>query len=180
MGVAAGTDSLEDLLRRCRAGDAGGFTALYGRYGRMLYGTALRMLGRPEDAEDAVQETFVRLCRKAAELEPERLTSWLRRVLVNLCLDQFRRRRSRAEEELEPSAIAGAHPREGLGLDLRTAVTRLPERARLVFVLHDVEGFKHREIAALLGLSEGSTKSQLFRARELLRAAITAGPRSEG
>lgn len=179
MGVAAGTDSLEDLLQRCRAGDAGGFTAVYRRYGRMLYGTALRMLGRPEDAEDAVQETFIRFCRKVAELEPEQLPSWLRRVLVNLCLDQFRRRRSRAEEELEPSVVAGASPRYGLGLDLRTAVAKLPERARLIFLLHDVEGFKHREIAALLDLSEGSTKSQLFRARELLRGAITAAPRSE-
>lgn len=174
MPAEAATDSLEATLSRCRAGDPEAFTRIYRRYGRRLYGTALRLLRHPEEAEDAMQEVFLRFYRKGAHLDADHLLPWLLRVTTNHCVDRIRRRGTRAEEPLEPvERTSGSLPGE-CGLDLRAAVQRLPERARLIFLLHDVEGLKHREIAEQLEISEGSSKSQLFRARELLRARLTS------
>jgi RNA polymerase sigma-70 factor (ECF subfamily) len=147
---------------------------LYRLLGKRLYGTALRLLGRPEEAEDAVHEAFLSLCRQPAGFVPDQAGGWLHRVLVNRCLDRLRgRARWREGPELESVAIH-LPPSGDQRLDLERAVAGLPEGARRVFVLHDVEGFRHHEVAGLLGISEGTSKSQLFRARELLRRALEA------
>lgn len=168
-----------ELCRRCSEGDERAFAVVYERYARTLYGTALRMLKSPPEAEDAMQETFLTFYQHSGSLEPDNLGGWLHRVTVNHCLDCIRRRRRRSESALGgegPAAGAGGMataPRPaGLRVDIARAVERLPERARLVFLLHDVEGFKHREVAELLQISEGTSKSQLFRAREMLREML--------
>lgn len=166
--------SLSDLARRARQGDEAAFLALYERLARTLYGTALRMLHSREEAEDVVQEAFLAFHRHGAD-GPDSPEAWLRRVTINGCIDRIRRRRRRrAEETLDPAhdgAAGGAAPAV-LRLDLERAVARLPERARLVFLLHDVEGLGHAELAAVLGISTGASKSQLFRAREILRGFL--------
>jgi RNA polymerase sigma-70 factor (ECF subfamily) len=171
---------LENALEQCRGGDPVGFSAIYRCFGRPLFGTALRILGRPEDAEEVVQEAFIRFFRSGTGLTAEHLPRWLRRVVVNQCLDRIRRSRTRNETSIEESRTADMERPEGMGLDLIAAVDRLPDRARLIFLMHDVEGFKHREIAEILGLSEGSTKSQLFRARELIRTRLRPAARETG
>lgn len=169
MEPATGAEPLGNLLRRCRDGDASGFTEAYRRFGRSLYGTALRLMGRPEEAEDAVQEAFLNFYRQVPEIPPERLPAWLHRVVANGCIDRLRRTRRWRFAALEERWGSGDSRPEGLGLDLRVAVKRLPPRAREVFLLHDVEGFTHEEIGRMMDLSTGATKSQLFRARGLLR-----------
>jgi RNA polymerase sigma-70 factor (ECF subfamily) len=174
MGEVASIESLQGLFERCRDGDETGFAQVYHALGRRLYGTALRMLGQAEEAEDAIQEAFLTLYRRRSELDPALAGAWLKRVLVNGCIDRIRRRRRRPETGLtEEERIPGPEMRKsGAHIDLQRATARLPERARLVFILHDVEGFGHREVADLLGVTEGASKSQLFRARGLLRRSL--------
>jgi len=140
--------------------------------GGALYGTAVRLLGRPEEAEEVVQETVVRLYEKAGAIRSGNLRSWLHRVTVNQCLDRLKAKNWKSEVLPEnisgPGGTSGAVTR----MDLSRAVAELPTQARTVFLLHDLEGFKHREVAEELGISEGTSKSQLFRAREILRRQL--------
>lgn len=182
MGSSTHNQALNELLPRCRRGENEAFMEVYRLIGNSLYGTAVRILGRDADAQDAVQETFVKLYQKAGSIGPNALSAWLHRVTVNRCLDLLRSRKRAAEEALEPSddgresaAVArlssrpaGTHAK----LDLERAVSQLPERARLVFLLHDVEGYRHREVAEALGITEGTSKGQLFRARRILRGSL--------
>lgn len=144
---------------------------VYRLVGSSLYGTALRLLGRPQEAEEIVQEAIVRLYEKAAEIRAGNLRSWLHRVAVNRCLDRLKAKGWQSEEL--PSDLQTHRESDSIErLDLARAVAALPEQARLVFLLHDLEGYKHREVAAALDIAEGTSKSQLFRAREMLRAAL--------
>jgi len=175
MGDPTSADSLEELLRRFHDGDPEGFAGLYRIWARRLFATAIRMLGRREDAEDAMQEAFLRFHAKGSALRADQATAWMHRVLINVCLDRIRRAGRRPESALDDGMGSGA-PRAGaVRIDLARAVRDLPDRARSIFIMHDVEGMKHREIAEALGLTVGGTKSQLFRARETLRNALSAG-----
>ena len=151
---------------------------LFRSLGRHLRGTALRMLRAAEDAEDVVQEAFLAYHRHAMALSEPEAGAWLHRVVVNRALDRLRSRSRWRLEEL--SEEGGGRPlpatrrSEDQRLDIERAVDALPEAARLVFLLHDVEGYKHREIAARLGISEGTSKSQLFRARGIVRRELGA------
>lgn len=158
-----------------RAGREDGFAEAYARHGRALYGTALRILGRTEDAEDAMQDTFLIYHRNRSGLDPSQVGGWLRRVLVNRCIDRLRQRGRRPEVELNEAVTPASARPECRALDLERAVARLPERARMVFVLHDVEGLRHDEVGETLGIAPGSSKSQLFRARRLLRGYLEPG-----
>jgi RNA polymerase sigma-70 factor (ECF subfamily) len=165
------------LLSRCSAGEVGAFAEVYRLFGRGLFGTALRMLGNREEAEDAVHEAFLSFHRRAGSLPDVSLLPWLRRVVANECIDRIRRRARWQTSEIEESNLAAApEAPAGLRIDLERAVLRLPAGARTVFVLHDVEGFRHEEVAQMLGITEGGSKSQLFRARELLRARLQERP----
>lgn len=162
-----------ELLARCRDGDGEAYAQLYERYGRVLYANALRILRNSEAAEDAVQETFVRLVGALPAGKVSRVGPWLRRVNANYCIDRLRRRDTRGRELTEVELPAHRDEPQGtLRSALETAISALPERARQILLLHDVEGFKHSEIAESLAISVGTSKSQLFRARELLRASL--------
>lgn len=153
------------------------FTKVYRRHSGPLYGTALRLLRRPEEAEDAMQETFLALYGKAPRIEEARIGAWLHRVLVNNCLDRLRRGKRWRTTGVDENLSLAPSPHDASKLDLERAVARLPEKARLVFLLHDVEGFKHREMTEMLDIKEGTTKSQLFRARKMLREFMGPAPR---
>ena len=170
MVAAIAVEAPEEVLDRTRPQTAD-FEAVYRRHGRSLYGTALRMLRRSEEAEDAVQDAFLAYHQSAPGLTEEQAGAWLHRVVINRCLDRLRGAKRWKSAELTED-MADRPGTEGLGIDLESAVARLPEKARAIFLLHDVEGLKHRELGELLGLSEGTTKSQLFRARQMLRRFI--------
>jgi RNA polymerase sigma-70 factor, ECF subfamily len=147
------------------------FRALYRAHTPALYALALRLTGSDQsEAEDLVQETWVRATRKMSAFRGESaLRTWLCGVLVNVRRERVRSAwRMVGTLDFEPATPA----RDDTAFDLERAIAALPDGARDIFVLHDVYGYAHREIAELLGVVEGTSKSQLARARMLLRAAL--------
>jgi RNA polymerase sigma-70 factor (ECF subfamily) len=172
-----------ELAARCRAGDAGAFEELYRQHARRLFSLVVRMIGSVDDAEDLLQEVFLQAHRKLSGFRGDSaLGTWLYRLTMNHCLDHLRARQvrmNRATESLdeegaeEPIAPAPVVPAAVSRLDLERAIKMLPAGARAAFLLHDVEGFEHREIAQILGISEGTSKSQVHKARMKLRMILT-------
>jgi RNA polymerase sigma-70 factor (ECF subfamily) len=170
------------LATRLAQGDLAGFEEAYRLYGSRLYHVAWRMLGNAADAEDALQEVFLQAFRKIGTFKGDAaLGTWLYRLAMNLCLDRLRSRSTREgrhTESLDARAVTGraVAVRELVvnRLDLERAIARLPEGARAAFVLHDVEGFDHKEVGAILGVSEGTSKSQVHKARMKLREWLMA------
>ena len=172
-----------ELVRRCREGDVTAFEEVYKAHSARLYSLLLRMVGGTQDAEDLLQDVFLQAYRKLDSFRGDSsLGTWLYRLAVNQSLDFLRGRQSRMnrttdsfedESVPEPSSPAPAIPAAISRVDLERAVARLPEGCRLAFVLHDVEGFAHHEVAALLGISEGTSKSQVHKARVKLRAMLS-------
>jgi RNA polymerase sigma-70 factor (ECF subfamily) len=171
------------LAGRAVAGSAGAFEEIYRTHAPRLFGLASRLVGRSE-AEDLLQEIFLTAHRKLAMYKGESaLGTWLFRVGTNVCVDHLRSRSSRfaqVTDALETDVDASTSSGPILGtvdrLDLERALAALPPRTRAVFVLHDVEGLEHREVADLLGIAEGTSKSQLHKARLQLRQSLAPGP----
>jgi len=161
------------------ARDEGAFAALYRRHAPALYPAALRLVGgHAGDAEDAVQETWIRAVERLAGFRwRSSLRTWLTGITVNCCRELLRRRAARPDasgaESVEPSARTDAPL---LRLDLAAAVDALAPGYREVLVLHDVLGHTHDEIAELLGVAAGTSKSQLSRARAELRRRLDGAP----
>ena len=173
----AGEDAI--LVRRAASADVAAFETLYRRHHRRVHGVIVRLVGQAgARAEDLTQEAFVRAWQALPSFRFESAVStWLHRLAVNTALMELRARRSRPladddEDALESLSTPDTAGRAVLGRDLERAVATLPPRARAVLVLHDVEGWKHEEIAEELGMAVGSSKAQLHRARGLLRTRI--------
>jgi RNA polymerase sigma-70 factor (ECF subfamily) len=178
------SSSLMQSIRMAQSGDAAAFETLYHLYNRRVYALCLRMLGNPVDAEDLTQEAFLQLFRKIHTFRGESaFTSWLHRLTANVVLMSFRKKRPIAtslDEMIRPDEDgAGVHLEIG-GPDLRlkglfdrmnveTAIEQLPEGYKAMFILHDIHGYEHNEIAEILGCSVGNSKSQLHKARKKLR-----------
>lgn len=166
------------LARRAAAADVGAFEQIYRRHHRRVHGVIVRLVGQAgARAEDLTQEAFVRAWQALPTFRFESAVStWLHRLAVNTALMELRTRRSRPwhedDEALETAAALDTASHAMLGRDLEQAVATLPPRARAVLVLHDVEGWKHEEIARELGMAVGSSKAQLHRARGLLRTRM--------
>jgi RNA polymerase sigma-70 factor (ECF subfamily) len=172
------------------------FEGLYHTYQRRVYRQCFRMLGNQEDAEDLTQEVFLQLYRKADTFRGEAsFSTWLYRLTINTVLMQLRRHRrwgkplasldvppgaDKSVSDLIEAASAQQTPAasavDRLGLDL--AIAQLPPGYKEIFLLHDAEGYRHEEIAKILGISEGTSKSQLHKARLRLRTLL--GPRDDG
>jgi RNA polymerase sigma-70 factor (ECF subfamily) len=133
------------------------------------------MTGDAAAAEERTQDVFVRLWDKLGSFRGESaFSSWLHRLAVNVILNERRtagRRESRVAPVADPEGASHAAP-AGLRIDLEQAIARLPEGAREVFVLYDIEGYEHAEVARLVGIAVGTSKAQLFRARRLLREML--------
>ena len=169
-----------ELAQRCRAGDDAAFEELYRRYAARLFNLAWRMAGSSDAAEDLLQEIFLAVHRKLGGFRGESsLGTWLYRLAVNHCLDYLRGRqvkmsRSTASfDDTLPEPAAAGRVTVVAKLDLERAIGHLPEGCRAAFLLHDVEGFEHREVAKILGISEGTSKSQVHKARMRLRAMLS-------
>jgi RNA polymerase sigma factor (sigma-70 family) len=165
------------LVRRSLDGDMGAFEELYrGHVGR-VHGAILRLVGMDRGrAEELTQDAFVRAWQKLSSFRHESaFSTWLYRLGVNTALMDLRGRRDAKETDIEDLELAAGGDVPfcaGERGDLERAVSALPPRARAVLVLHDVEGWKHEEIATELGMAVGSSKAQLHRARGLLRNAL--------
>ncbi|MBS0570386.1 MAG: sigma-70 family RNA polymerase sigma factor [Proteobacteria bacterium] len=165
------------LVRRAVEGDAGAFEALYRRHVGRVHGAILRLVGRDRArAEELTQDAFVQAWRKLGSFRFESaFATWLHRLGVNIALMDLRIRRDEdamGDDDLRVAAGGEVPFCAAERGDLERAVAALPTRARAVLVLHDVEGFKHEEIATELGMAVGSSKAQLHRARGLLRRAL--------
>lgn len=177
---APADDPDQALARLASGGDMPAFEALYRRHLGRVHGVIARLVGGAgARAEDLTQEAFVRAWQALPGYRFEsRFSTWLHRLAVNTALMELRSRRSRPGEDEDESVFdtLGAADSAGHGTALRTdlerAVATLPPRARAVLVLHDVEGWKHEEIATELGMAVGSSKAQLHRARGLLRQRL--------
>ena len=171
------------LVERCRQGELGAFEEVYRAHSRKLYGVAVRMLGNPADAEDMLQDIFLAAHRKLDSFRGESaLGTWLYRLAVNLCLDYLRSRAGRAiqmtdalddEPGLPDARSQGLAERTVTKMDLERALAQLPEGCRTAFVLHDVQGLEHREVGEIMGIAEGTSKSQVHKARMRLRTLLS-------
>ncbi len=176
------TSTLEpDLLsdvHKARAGDTAAFERLYIRHVGRVHGLCRRLTGEAQAAEDAVQETFMQAWRKREQFRDDGpFEAWLCAIAARTALMARRRwtRYLNVFSTQDPETVPRPAQRNGVParLDLEQAMDALPERARQVFVLHDVEGYLHGEIAGLLGVTTGTSKSQLHRARKLLRESLS-------
>jgi RNA polymerase sigma-70 factor, ECF subfamily len=185
VGRPGGPVRQEDLAlaERCRRGDLGAFEELYRTHARRLYGVTVRMLGNTADADDMLQEIFLAAHRKLDSFRGESaLGTWLYRLAVNLCLDHLRSRTGRAmqmtdalddEPELPDAGSRGLAERTVTKMDLERALAQLPEGCRTAFVLHDIQGLEHREVGEVMGIAEGTSKSQVHKARMRLRTLLS-------
>jgi RNA polymerase sigma-70 factor (ECF subfamily) len=170
--------AMTELVRRAQAGDSDAFAALYRTHVGKVHALCLRLAGDAHGAADLTQDVFVRAWESLASFRGESaLGSWLHRLAVNAFLGT-RRASSRRERRVflveDPAVLERGDETAapGLSMDLEQAIAALPKGARTVFVLHDVEGYQHEEIARMTGIASGTSKAQLFRARRLLREAL--------
>jgi len=186
LGAVAADAASEDaaLAAACRSGDLRAYERLYAMHGARMKNLARNVLGNPIDAEDAVQDTFLKVQRSIAGFRGQSsFVTWTYRILINTCYDARRRRLRKKEvanhdsEEtprFEPRA-PGAHP--SLRMALERALSKLTQHQRDVFLLYEVEGFRHAEIAGMLEMSETASKNTLFQAKKNLRQMLEP-PRS--
>jgi RNA polymerase sigma-70 factor (ECF subfamily) len=173
-----------ELAERCRTGDLGGYERLYALHGARMKNVARNLLGNPIDAEDAVQETFLKVQRSIGGFRGQSsFVTWTYRILINTCYDARRSRVRKKEVQNddtedsprpEPRA-PGAHP--SLRMALERALAGLTKHQRDVFLLYEVEGFHHAEIAGMLEITETASKNTLFQAKKNLRQVLEP-PRS--
>src|SRR6266702_4522642 len=175
--IAAETDSA--LVARALAGDRAAFGVLVERYAASVRRVARAVLGDPDDADDAAQDGMLAALVKLPQYDPSRpFGPWLMRVVANAATDRRRRRRVRQTEQLDAGVVGGGvtpdveTDRRALGRRLREALAQLPERRRLAVVLFDVEGYSHAEIGRILGIPEGTVRSEVFHARRRLRVLL--------
>ncbi len=178
MSTPVAPPSLDDRVVRARAGDESAFEALYREHAGRVYALCLRLSGDPGRAADLTQDVFVRCWEKLGTFRGESaFGSWLYRLAVNVVWMANRGDRRR-EDRVLPVAEPDTHERggtqgtPGLGIDLERAIAALPQGAREVFVLYEVEGYRHDDIARMTGIAIGTSKAQLFRAKRLLRERL--------
>src|SRR6267142_5180714 len=178
--VRMGNSSADsDLIVQTLAGDRAAFGVLVERYAAQARRVARAVLGDPDDADDAAQDGFLSALVKLAQYDTRRpFGPWLMRIVANAATDRRRRRNVRQAEPLD-AALVGGGPRPDvvamrseLSARLRTALGELPERRRTAVVLFDVEGYSHAEIAGILGIPEGTVRSEVFHGRRRRRALL--------
>jgi len=183
-----------EAIRLAQAGDAAAFEHLYQLHGRRVYALCLRMVNNPSDAEDLMQEAFLQLFRKIGTFRGESaFSTWLHRMTVNVVLMRLRKKSlpvTSLEETTDPDEETGG-PRKDIGapdlrltgavdrVNLQRSIEKLPPGYRTVFVLHDVQGYEHNEIADIMGCSIGNSKSQLHKARMRLRELLHEAMRNK-
>src|SRR5205085_9481608 len=182
----AGRESDFALAQRAARGDARAFEEIYRLHYRRVYGLCLRMTQNVAEAEDITQEVFILLHRKAGSFRGEsQFNTWLYRLTVNQVLMRFRKTKARREEALEgiearpvETFVAGRPGATQLidRMALDSALAQLPPGYRAAFILHDVEGYEHEEVAQILGCAVGTSKSQLHKARVKLRKILKSRP----
>lgn len=169
-----------DLVRRAQKGDTSAFEHLYRMQVGRIYALCVRMVADPVRAEILTQDAFVQAWQKLGSFQGDSaFSTWLHRLAVNVVLTDLRserRRTGRVEptDDLAPINGVAREPVTDLAMDLDASIAGLPTQARAVFVLYDIEGYRHEEIAEMLGIAVGSSKAHLHHARKRLRATLSS------
>ena len=171
---------LENDVALAAAGDSSAFERLYRTHVARIHSLTRRMLGTHE-ADEVTQDIFVRTWQKLGQFRGESaFSTWLHRLAVNVVIERRRmfaiNRERMADDASALDFVTVAPARGDLAVDFEHAIEQLPAGAREILVLHDVEGYKHREIASMLGIATGTSKRQLHRARMLMRRYLAEGP----
>ncbi|MCC3159632.1 RNA polymerase sigma factor [Hymenobacter sp. 15J16-1T3B] len=175
--------SIDELVEQCRQGRSSAQQALYERLGGRLFGVCLRYCPNREEAEEVLQNVFVKIFTRIHQFTGQGpFEAWARRIAVNTALHAWRQRQEPglhvSWDDAPPVAETNGDALDHLSMtELLALVGTLPEGCRMVLNLYAVEGYAHAEIAEMLGISEGTSKSQLSRARKLLEARLTARQR---
>jgi RNA polymerase sigma-70 factor (ECF subfamily) len=178
MAVDVG-DSEEQVIRRCQQQDVSAFKVIYHEYEQTLLRTAMRVLGQRQDAEDAVQTAFLKLYRGIKSFRfRSKFSTYLFRILLNTCFDMLKQK-GRQDIELLDHMEPSHYPEPVLKVQLEGAIKLLPERMRACFVLFAVEGFSQKEIAAILEITVGAVKSNIFQAKTRLRTRLSGSLNKE-
>ena len=169
-------DTERELIRRAADGDARAIRSLYDRYAPRVYAMVRRIAADDDLAQDYAQEAWIRAIRALPTFRGDaRFSTWLHRIAVNAALQALRKAETRTRREgpePEQVPVAPVHTDTLLRKRLERALDRLPEGMRQVLILHDVEGYTHEEIGDALGVTSGTSKSQLFKARAKMRAML--------
>jgi RNA polymerase sigma-70 factor, ECF subfamily len=185
------SSSLSEAIRLAQQGDADAFEIIYQQHGGQVYALCLRMLRDPVEAEDLVEEVFIQLVRKMHTFRGESaFSTWLHRLTANLVLMHLRKKKpvSTSLDEITGSDDEDDRPRNEIGapdprlsgsidrVNPQSAIDQLPDGYREIFIVYDVQGYEHSEIAKILGCSIGNSKSQLHKARKRLRRLLQRIP----
>jgi RNA polymerase sigma factor (sigma-70 family) len=162
-----------EIIKRCQSGDVSAFKEIYKHFEQPLLRIALRMLGQIQDAEDAVQTTFIKLYHGIKNYKySAKFSTYLYRILMNVCYDLLGKRKKMSLQDLE-TVNPSYKTDNDLAIQLESAILELPEKMRACFVLFAVEEFKQTEIAEILKLSVGGVKSNIFHAKKKLREMLS-------
>lgn len=165
---------MDRTIERARDGDLAAAGLLYEEHASRVYAIVRRVCGDAEQAEDLAHEAWIRVFRALPTFRGDsRFSTWLHRIAVNVALNDRRMRKRRPEAPLDEGMLgSGGGEPPLLRIRLEAAIDQLPPGMREVLVLHDIEGYKHREIAEMLGIASGTCKSQLFKARARMREIL--------
>ena len=169
---------LEDIIQKCQDGNSGAQTALYHLFSAKLYGVCLRYAKDSAEAEDIMQEGFIRVYSKISQFESKgSFEGWMRRIMINTALEKFRKQdRLYPVEEMkvfESTEFVEETISSITANDLLRIIQELPPRYKMVFNLFAIEGYSHLEIAEMMNISEGTSKSNLSRARVILQKSVS-------
>jgi RNA polymerase sigma-70 factor (ECF subfamily) len=171
--AAAASDlAIDEVVRRAQQGDVEAFESIYRTHAPAIYALCRRMIGDERDARDLVQDVFVRAWQRLPTFRGQSaLATWMHRLAVNVVLEQMRSTRrdvARFIDDADQDSFSARPTSPDERMDLDRAINRLPAGARTVFVLHDIHGYSHDEIAQMTGIAAGTARAQLFRARRAL------------
>ena len=165
-----------NVIRRCAEGDSDSFKELYDMYKDRVFTTSVRMLGNLQDAEDTLQDTFIKIFKNINKFKwKSSFATWVYKITVNTCIEHLRKRKKDGkivDMDVYSDDITDLSDKKSAGdfrMIVENEISKLPEGYKTVFILHAIEGFKHSDIADILGISPGTSKSQFFRAKSQLR-----------
>ncbi len=165
-----------DLINACKSGDPLAFKSLYEKYSGRVYALALRMCCNNDIADDLTQEVFIKVWESISSFKGDSaFYSWLHRICINCFLMKLRTDKNYEKKigdsfnNSEGNVLMLAYTKDDFSLDMEKAIQKLPSQAKLIFILFEIEGYKHKEISQMLNIEEGTSKAHLHRARKILR-----------
>lgn len=180
--MAAITDNISDteLIESCKSGSADAFKSLYDKYSGRVYALALRLCGNNDIANDLTQEVFIKVWESISSFKGESaFYSWLHRICINAFLMKLRGDKNYEKKIGENysnnddgNLLMLAYTNDDFSLDMEKAIRKLPPQAKLIFILFEIEGYKHKEISQMLNIEEGTSKAHLHKARKILREEL--------